>query len=116
MMKFSATRVFDGFRFLTAGSVVITNDDGLILDLVQQEMAGEDVQEFDGILSPGFINCHCHLELGHMQGVIPRGTAMAEFLSSVLKLRNFSPEKSKEGIEKAEDEMPANGMLAGGDV
>ena len=99
-MKFSATRVFDGFSFLPAGFVVITDDDGVILDIVRQEIAGDDVQEYNGILAPGFINCHCHLELGHMKGVIPRGTGMAEFLSSVLNLRNFSPEKIKEGIEK----------------
>ncbi len=115
-MKFSATRVFDGFSFLPAGFVVITDDDGVILDIVRQEIAGDDVQEYNGILAPGFINCHCHLELGHMKGVIPRGTGMAEFLSSVLNLRNFSPEKIKEGIEKAEDEMYANGIVAVGDI
>src|SRR5690606_38315637 len=115
-MKLTATRIFDGYKFLPEGTAIITDDDGVIQDITAIEQAGDDVQSHEGILLPGFINCHCHLELRHMKGIIHRGVGMAEFLRSVLKLRKFSPEKIKEGIEKAEDEMYANGIVAVGDI
>src|SRR6185503_852069 len=50
--------------------VLITNENGVFEDIVFVTEAGNDLQEFSGILSPGFINCHCHLELSHMKGLI----------------------------------------------
>ncbi len=45
--------------------------------------AGDDIQQFSGILSPGFINCHCHLELSHLKNVIPPHTGLIDFLCSM---------------------------------
>jgi len=30
------------------------------------------LEVFEGILCPGFVNAHCHLELSHLQGVAKR--------------------------------------------
>ena len=70
--KFRADQLFDGYRLLDNQHVLITTEEGVIEDIVHINEAGDDVQEFNGILSPGFINCHCHLELSHMKGMISR--------------------------------------------
>ncbi|HEY1872670.1 MAG TPA: amidohydrolase, partial [Chitinophagaceae bacterium] len=60
--KFNADQLFTGYELLNNDHVLITDDNGKIEDIVLKYDAGDDIQRFNGILSPGFINCHCHLE------------------------------------------------------
>jgi cytosine/adenosine deaminase-related metal-dependent hydrolase len=90
--KFKADKLFDGHRFLEQNKVLITDEEGRVEALVLAEEAGDDVQQLEGILTPGLINCHCHLELSHLKNVIPPQTGLVEFLCSVVTKRDFSPE------------------------
>ena len=81
-----------------------------------EEFAGDDVQHFNGILSPGFINAHCHLELSHLKGKIPKNTGLKSFVSSIMNLRTAERDAIEEGMQKAEEEMIANGIVAVGDI
>ena len=65
--KFKADYLFTGQKFLDNSSVLITDEKGKILDIVDESDAGQDVEVFNGIISPGFINAHCHLELSHLK-------------------------------------------------
>lgn len=114
--KFKATRLFDGYRFRNDDDVLITKEDGTIEALVPASEAGDDVEHFDGILTPGLINAHCHLELSHLKNVIPPHTGLIEFLCSVVTKRGFAPELIQEEIAKAENEMYKNGIVAVGDI
>ena len=78
--KFQATQFFTGAELLDDQLVLITQKDGTIEALVGIEDAGDDIQNFEGIISPGFINAHCHLELSHMKGMIPAKTGLQEFV------------------------------------
>ena len=84
--------------------------------ITSESEAGDDVQVFEGILSPGLINCHCHLELSHLKNVIPPHTGLIEFLCSVVTKRGFAPEVIQQEITKAEKEMYDNGIVAVGDI
>jgi len=88
----------------------------MIKDIVASNEAGDDIRQLNGILSPGFINCHCHLELSHMKGVIPEATGLGKFVLDVVQQRHFPEEEILIAIEKAEDEMLANGIVAVGDI
>ena len=114
--KFQADQLFNGYELLHGDHVLITNEQGTIQDIVSRADAGDNVQCFDGILSPGFINCHCHLELSHLKNVIPPHTGLVEFLCSVVKKRNFETDIIQEEIVKAEKEMFENGIVAAGDI
>jgi aminodeoxyfutalosine deaminase len=114
--KFKADRIFDGNRFLEDDKILITTDNGVIEAIVPLKESGDDVQKFNGILSPGLINCHCHLELSHLKNVIPPHTGLIEFLCSVVTKRDFSPEIIQQEIIKAEKEMYDNGIVAVGDI
>lgn len=108
--------MFDGFQLLGSDSVLITNEEGVVEEIVPNSEAGDDVQFFEGILSPGFINCHCHLELSHMKGMIAEKTGLVRFVLDVVQLRHFPDEQILEAIEKAEDEMLYDGIVAAGDI
>lgn len=114
--KYKADLLFDGYRFCEPGSVLITDEDGSIEAIVPVTEAGDEVQQFKGVLSPGLINCHCHLELSHLKNVIPPHTGLIDFLCSVVTKRDFPREKIDAEIIKAEKEMYDNGIAAVGDI
>jgi len=99
-------------------SVLITTDEGIVQAVVAGREAGDDVEVYSGVLSPGFVNCHCHLELSHMKGVIPEGTGLVDFLSTVIRQRAEAapPEGVAEAIAAGEQEMLDNGIMAVGDI
>ena len=114
--KFQATQIFTGTELLEDQLVLITQKDGTIEAMVGIEDAGDEVQNFEGIITPGFINAHCHLELSHMKGMIPAHTGLQEFVKQIVALRHVDPESIQEAIVSAEAEMMANGIVAVGDI
>lgn len=114
--KFTADHLFTGSEWLSNDSVLITSTEGEIIDLVPASEAGEGVTSFSGILSPGFVNCHCHLELSYMKGIIPEKTGMVDFLVRVIQQRGSGGGIIQEAISAAEDSMLQNGIVAVGDI
>jgi aminodeoxyfutalosine deaminase len=123
--KFRANQLFDGYRFRNQNSVLITTAEGVVVDIVEADDAGNDVEVLTGILSPGLINCHCHLELSHLKNVIPPHTGLIDFLISVVSKRDTpagnevfeTPEQKKQAaIVAAEKEMYEGGIVAVGDI
>src|SRR4051812_13670003 len=114
--KFKADYLFTGTEMLDKNHVLITDHDGVVQEIVAVQEAGDDIFTDTGILSPGFVNCHCHLELSHLKNVIPPHTGLIEFLCSVVTKRGFDPAMIREEIVKAEKEMYDNGIVAVGDI
>ena len=114
--KFSADKIFTGHSFLNNQEVLITDAKGVVIDIVQRGEAGEDIESIIGIICPGFINCHCHLELSHLKGVIPEKTGLVDFILAILSRRNTNEIEILEAIEIAENEMIKNGIVAVGDI
>jgi cytosine/adenosine deaminase-related metal-dependent hydrolase len=114
--KLKADYLFDGYQILPADSVLICGKNGTIEDVLDEHQAGSGVEEFTGMIVPGFINCHCHLELSHLKGLIPEKQGLINFVLSVMS-RRFQPSASKqEGILEAEKEMLDAGIVAVGDI
>lgn len=114
--KFNADQLFTGYAMLGSESVLITDETGVVQDIVMKQDASEGIEKFNGIISPGFINCHCHLELSHLHGIVPRNTGMINFLLSVLKSRNAEEENISEAMLLAETYMRERGIVAVGDI
>ena len=112
--KIKASKIFDGYGF-REHHVLVMKPDGSVEGLLHQDEAGE-AEYYEGILSPGLINCHCHLELSHMKGLIPEGTGLVDFVYRIITLRNVPEHEILNAISKAEDEMIANGIVAVGDI
>lgn len=116
VQKFRADKLFDGLRFIKGDNVLITDETGQVIEIVPATEAGDDVQIMEGIITPGLVNCHCHLELSHLKNVIPPHTGLIEFLCSVVTKRGFPQDFIQQEIEKAEKEMYRNGIVAVGDI
>lgn len=115
--KFKPQSLFTGHTIIEGGNtVVVTTQDGTIVDVIPAAEAGDDCQELSGMLSPGFINAHCHLELSHLKGAIPTQTGLSEFVKQIVPKRAAAQEIIDAAIDAAETEMLDNGIVAVGDI
>ena len=114
--KFQADKIFTGFEFLDPGHVLIMDEDGKVMEIVAEMDAGEGIERFRGLLCPGFINAHCHLELSHLKNTIPPHTGLIPFLLDVVSKRDHEQSLILDCIENAEKEMELEGIVAVGDI
>ena len=114
--KFTANNIFTGQALLPKGNVLITDENGVMESIVPAKDAGEDIEIFNGILCPGFVNAHCHLELSHLKGLIPEKTGLVEFVFKVITERHFDEAQILAAIAIAEEEMLRCGIVAVGDI
>lgn len=77
---------------------------------------GDGIQYHRGVMTPGFVNAHCHLELSHLKGAINTGTGLIPFIKGVVTLRDYPQEVIDQAIIDADAEMRANGIVAVGDI
>jgi len=98
--------------------VIGVNDDGSIHSVLTKEQAQDihNICHYEGILVPGFINTHCHLELSHLLAKIKEKTGLTGFIKSILSSRQQPDELVIAAMEKADLEMFANGIVAVGDI
>ncbi|MBS1635076.1 MAG: amidohydrolase family protein [Bacteroidetes bacterium] len=118
MNYLSATSIHNGHRFLSDDTVIAVNEKGQILDLLtQKEVDPTQVKHYEGILCPGFINAHCHLELSHLLHKIPEHTGLVNFALGIMKTRNdFTTDDIKGFAHEADKTMAENGIVAVGDI
>lgn len=115
--KYKPSSIFTGTGLLPKGQVLVCQADGSIDSIVSSLDAGADVEELDGLLSPGFINAHCHIELSHFKGMIPEHTGLVNFVQQVMSRRNEKREEEKQAaLETAAAELYESGTVAVGDI
>lgn len=119
MRKIAATYIFPGNQPLIKNGILICEDNGTILKI---QNTSENIKEehglefYSGILVPGFINTHCHLELSHLKGKIAEKTGISDFVGAINRLRNEDSETIEQLISKHDRQMYAAGIVAVGDI
>jgi len=115
--KITADYIFTSDGKLTEDIVLITDQNGKILSLdpvSNHDMAS--LRRLKGMIVPGFINTHCHLELSHMKGMVNSGTGLLPFLNRVVSFRDIDPDIIAQAIIDGDEEMYENGIVAVGDI
>jgi aminodeoxyfutalosine deaminase len=70
-----------------------------------------------GVLLPGLVNAHCHLELSYLRGKALGGGGFVPWVESVVSARGTVPEAEMEAAaEAAIADLPRHGTVAVGDV
>ena len=119
MRKIAATYIFSGTQPPIKNGILICETDGTILEIIDNkgELKEESGLEFySGILVPGFVNTHCHLELSHLKGKIEEKTGIGGFIGKINTLRNEDLGSIEKAIEIADRKMWAAGIVAVGDI
>ena len=117
MRKLSADYVCPVTSAAIAHGVVVLNEEGTILAIDDPSVHDPtSIEFFPGVMVPGFINTHCHLELSHMIGKVDTGTGLIPFLQQVVAFRDFPMETILGAIEQADQAMYEAGIVAVGDI
>ncbi len=117
MKKFSADIVFPVSAAPVREGVVITDDEGKIIQIDRRDQHDPVTMDIRrGAIVPGFVNTHCHLELSHMKGKADTGTGLLPFLKTVVNFRDIPMEEILDAIERADREMYEAGIVAVGDI
>ncbi|WP_300705133.1 amidohydrolase family protein [uncultured Alistipes sp.] len=112
-------------NYLFTGSDVIVRPlvasapDGRILSIEQYDQADRlpGVEFYAGLLAPGMVNAHCHLELSCLRGAIPEGGGFTAFARAMGEVRSrFEPAQREAAIDGADARMWVDGIQAVGDV
>ena len=119
MKKFSAQYIFTNNGLPLKRGIVTVDDEGTILKI--EDTGGiliekGSVEFHNGIITPGFVNCHCHLELSHLKSLIPRGGGLAGFIKLVRTSREAGGEAIQHSISSADEEMYHEGVVLCADI
>ncbi len=117
MRKITADYIFTATGEPLKNGVVTVDKNGKILavDAREKHDAG-DLEKHRGIITPGFVNTHCHLELSHMKGKVETGTGLIPFITKVVTMRNRPQEEIDAAILAGDREMREGGIVAVGDI
>jgi cytosine/adenosine deaminase-related metal-dependent hydrolase len=116
MKSFRADYVFPIIADPIKNGVVTVDDDGKIVSVSAFAQPNVEVEQLSGVICPGFVNTHCHVELSHLHRQTQQGTGLVDFIKAVQQLRNSDDVAIKDAASRADQEMYDNGIVAVGDI
>ena len=119
MIRLSAHYIFMGNGTILEKGIIVLTDQGVVADIIDtkgnlEESAG--VEFYSGVITPGFVNAHCHLELSHLRSTFPEKSGLPEFLKNVAANRNQDHYGVLAEARNADHELWRNGVVAVGDI
>lgn len=119
MRKIAATYIFPVNQAPIKNGILVCDDNGTVVEVIDKggqfrEEAG--VEYYSGILVPGFVNAHCHLELSHLKGKIQEKTGIGGFIGKINQLRNCEVDEVEKALQIADRKMWAAGTAVVGDI
>lgn len=119
MTRLSAQYVFTNCGPALKRAVITTEDDGTVSSV--EETGGnlkesDSLEFYNGIIIPGFVNCHCHLELSHLKGYVASGSGLSVFLKQVTKTRESTTENIIASARSADNAMYNEGIVLCADI
>lgn len=118
MLRFlSAKQIFNQTKFFKQDAVLVVEFNKIKEITTKNEVSVDKIEFIDGIITPGFVNTHCHTELSHLKGKINTHTGLIEFAKNIINKRNeLTLNEIETHIQSADELMFKNGIVAVGDI
>lgn len=117
MRKFSAQYIFTNTGRPLKRGIVTVDGNGTVTGVEDTNGLPAEkstVEFYNGVIVPGFVNCHCHLELSHLKGKTDEGKGLGHFIGQVMKHRSLHHDMKK--IADADAVMFREGISLCADV
>jgi cytosine/adenosine deaminase-related metal-dependent hydrolase len=95
-------------------AVITTENDGTIISVEDTTGAlteKHSTEFYNGIIVPGFVNSHCHLELSHLKGHTSKKGGLGGFIEEIRNNRASSKERIVSSASAADDHMYNEGIV-----
>jgi len=115
----SANYIFPVSSEPLKNGIIEIDDGGIILNVIDthgQLKESANIEFYNGILVPGFVNAHCHLELSHLKDKFPKNTKLEGFIKNIFSLRHAEESEIISSAVAADAELQQNGVVAVGDI
>ncbi len=96
------------------GAVTINDEDGTIMSVGTLDAETPNTIFYNGIIVPGLVNAHCHLELSHLSGRVTDADSLVDFVCKMSRL-GAVPYQESAAVD-ADQEMYRQGVVAVGDI
>lgn len=119
MRKIAATYIFCGKKPPIKNGILVCENNGTIVEIIENKGGLKEesgLEYYSGLLIPGFVNTHCHLELSHLKDRIEEKTGIGGFIGKINQLRKEESEVVEKAIQVADRKMWASGIAAVGDI
>ncbi|HRG58562.1 MAG TPA: amidohydrolase family protein [Bacteroidia bacterium] len=120
MPYFQADKIYTVSQVPIVKGLVHCNQDGKILQVLNleesQDIEPSEIQQLKGIIVPGFVNAHCHLELSHLHKQMPEHTGLIGFIKHLQQIRNQNLEQIEQAAIDWQQKMYDAGIVAVGDI
>jgi len=113
MRKLTADLILLPSGELAENQTLITNN-GTVAGIDSNKH--DDAEYYEGVLCPGFINAHCHLELSHLKNKIPAGTGLPGFIDDLVKVRKETGNPDPEELHIVNEQLWKSGISGAGDI
>lgn len=120
MRTIAANYIFPVTSKPLKNGIVEIDDQGKILNIIDTEGAiseSRNLEFYNGVLTPGFVNSHCHLELSELKNVLEEKRGLPLFIQQMIEYRKQSiTNRTLQAIKDADESMVQNGIVAVGDI
>jgi len=118
MKSFRADYIFPVYADPVKNGIVTVDDNGKIIAITDNPSDHHDphVEKLSGIICPGFINTHCHLELSHLKDKVAPGTGLIQFIQNLQSIRKADESEVSAAAIEADQYMYDHGIVAVGDI
>ena len=117
MRKIAANYVFPINGEPIRNGYVKFNDNNEVVDIGQLDGECADTEFYSGILCPGFVNAHNHVELSHLLGAFEQATGMSGFINQINALRDTVDKEGRlKALEYQMEKMYTEGVQAMADI
>ena len=120
MRRLSANYIYRIDSSPLKNGIVEIDDSGRIINIIDTTgdlKESRNLEFYNGVIVPGFINTHCHLELSELKNKLPERAGLPEFLGEIVNHRKKT--KSEIGLKSIDLQdklMQRNGIVAVGDI